>query len=123
MATKEVFANDRTPNLSFQLIRVLLLPWPGRTIAAVACVPLPYPAYYGYEHWHHGLPLITSALGTLILIGPMIIRRPPKRVTPNPWFWLLAFVASYWQLLVLCLLQQGRPLAPNLVTNSIAILA
>jgi protein-S-isoprenylcysteine O-methyltransferase Ste14 len=66
--------------------------------------------------------LITSALGTLILIGPMIIRRPPKRVTPNPWFWLLAFVASYWQLLVVCLLQQGCPLAPNLVTNSITIL-
>jgi protein-S-isoprenylcysteine O-methyltransferase Ste14 len=104
------------------LIRVLSLPWPDRTIAAVACVPLPYLAYHGYEHWHHGLPLITSALGTLILIGPMIIRRPPKRVRPNPWFWLLAFVASYWQLLVLCLLLQGRPLAPNLVTNSIAIL-
>ena len=85
-------------------------------------MPLPYLAYHGYEHWHHGLPLITSALGTLILIGPMIIRRPPKRLRPNPWFRLLAFVASYWQLLVLCLLLQGRPLAPNLVTNSIAIL-
>jgi hypothetical protein len=50
----------------------------------------PYLASYGYEHWHHGLPLITSALGTLILIGPMIIRRPPKRVTPNPSAFVIA---------------------------------
>ncbi len=122
MATKQVFAPDSAPNLSFNFIHVLSLPWLDRTIAAVACVPLAYLAFYRYEHWHHGLPLITSALGTLILVGTMIIRRPPKRVTPNPWYWLLAFVATYWQLLVLSLLQQGRPVAPNWFTNSIAIL-
>jgi hypothetical protein len=55
-----------------------------------------YLGYYRYEHWHHGLPLITAALGTLILVATMIIRRPPKRVTPNPWDWLPAFVATYW---------------------------
>jgi protein-S-isoprenylcysteine O-methyltransferase Ste14 len=31
-------------------------------------------------------------------------------------------VATYWQLLVLSFLQQGRPIAPNWITNSIAIL-
>jgi protein-S-isoprenylcysteine O-methyltransferase Ste14 len=65
--------------------------------------------------------LITSALGTLILVATMIIRRPPKRVTPNPWYWLLAFVATYWQVLVLGLLQQGRPLVANWITDAIAI--
>jgi protein-S-isoprenylcysteine O-methyltransferase Ste14 len=65
--------------------------------------------------------LITAALGTLILVATMIIRRPPKRVTPNPWYWLLAFVATYWQILVLGLLQQGRPLVANWITDSIAI--
>ena len=122
MATKQVFIPNNTPNLSFSFLHVLSLPWLDRTIAAVACVPLAYLAYYRYEHWHHGLPLITSALGTLILVATMIIRRPPKRVTPNPWYWLLAFVATYWQLLVLSFLQQGRPIAPNWITNSIAIL-
>ncbi len=121
MATNQAFAPAAAPNLSFSLIRVLSLPWLDRTIAAIACIPLLYLAYYRYEHWHHGLPLITSALGTLILVATMIIRRPPKRVTPNPWYWLLAFVATYWQMLVLGLLQQGRPLVANWVTDAIAI--
>jgi protein-S-isoprenylcysteine O-methyltransferase Ste14 len=121
MATNQAFAPVTAPNLSFNLIRVLSLPWLDRTVAAIACVPLAYLAYYRYEHWHHGLPLLTSALGTLILVATMIIRRPPKRITPNPWYWLLAFVATYWQILVLGLLQQGRPLVANWITDAIAI--
>jgi hypothetical protein len=113
MATNQPFEPTTAPNLSFSLIRVLSLPWLDRTIAAVACVPLVYLAYYRYEHWHHGLPLIASALGVLILVVTMVIRRPPKRVTPNPWYWLLAFVATYWQILVLSRLQQGRPVVAN----------
>lgn len=122
MATNLTIASDTAPNLSSSLIRVLSLPWLDRTIAAIACIPLAYLAYYRYEHWHHGLPLIMSAVGTLILVGTMMIRRPPKRVTPNPWYWLLAFVATYWQLLVLSLLQQGRPIVADWITNWIAIL-
>ena len=122
MATNQTFAPATAPNLSFGLIRVLSLPWLDRTIAAIACVPLVYLAYYRYEHWHHGFPLIASALNVLILVATMVIRRPPKRVTPNPWYWLLAFVATYWQLLVLSLLQQGRPLVANWITDAIALL-
>ena len=112
--------SERPPNLPSHLIRVLSMPWLDRSIAAVACVPLVYLAYYRYEHWHHGFPLIAWALNVLIVVVTMIIRRPPKRVTPNPWYWLLAFVATYWDLLVLSFLQQGQPLVSNWVTNSIA---
>jgi len=122
MASNQASVPRTAPNLSSSLIRVLSLPWLDRVIAAIACVPLVYLAYYRYQHWHHGLPLITAALGTLILVVTMVIRRPPKRVTPNPLYWLLAFVATYWQILVLSLLQQGRPVAANWITNSIAIL-
>jgi protein-S-isoprenylcysteine O-methyltransferase Ste14 len=120
MATNQVVAPSTARNLSFSLMRVLSLPWLDRTIAAIACVPLVYLAYYRYEHWHHGFPLIASALNVLILVVTMIIRRPPKRVTPNPWYWLLAFVATYWQILVLGLLQQGRPLVAYWITDAIA---
>jgi protein-S-isoprenylcysteine O-methyltransferase Ste14 len=120
MATHRAIAAATAPNLSFNLIRILSLPWLDRTIAAIACFPLVYLAYYRYAHWHHGLPLLASALGVVILVGTMIIRRPPKRVTPNPWYWLLAFVATYWQILVLGLLQ--RPLVANWITDVIAIL-
>ena len=122
MATQTTAAPATAPNLSSNVIRVLALPWLDRTIAAIACVPLVYGAYYRYEHFHHGFPLIAAALNTLILVATMVIRRPPKRVTPNPLYWLLAFVASYWLILILGLLQKGRPLAANWITDSIAVL-
>jgi protein-S-isoprenylcysteine O-methyltransferase Ste14 len=120
MATSQAVVPSKAPNLSFNLIRVLSLPWLDRTIAAIACVPLVYLAYYRYQHWHHGFPLIASALNVLILVVTMVIRRPPKRVTPNPWYWLLAVVATYWDILVLIFLQQGQPLVTNWVTDAIA---
>ena len=122
MATNPAIAPSTAPNLSINVIRVLSLPWLDRTIAAIACVPLAYGAYYRYEHFHHGFPLIAAALNTLILVATMVIRRPPKRVTPNPLYWLLAFVASYWLILILGLLQKGRPLAANWITDLIAVL-
>jgi protein-S-isoprenylcysteine O-methyltransferase Ste14 len=114
MAINQPVAPAEASNLSFNLIRVLSLPWLDRTIAAIACVPLVYGAYYRYQHWHHGLPLI--------LVATMVFRRAPKRVTPNPWYWLLAFVASYWLIFILFMLQKGRPLAANWISDSIAIL-
>jgi len=120
MATSQAVVPSKAPNLSFNLIRALSLPWLDRTIAAIACVPLVYLAYYRYQHWHHGFPLIASALNVLIVVVTMVIRRPPKRVTPNPWYWLLAFVATYWDLLVLAFLQQGQPLVSNWMTDAIA---
>jgi protein-S-isoprenylcysteine O-methyltransferase Ste14 len=58
----------------------------------------------------------------LILVITMVIRRPPKRVTPNPWYWLLAFVASYWLVFILFFLQKGGPLVTSWISDSIAIL-
>lgn len=120
MATNQAIAPSGASNLSLNIIRALSLPWLDRTIAAIACVPLVYASYYRYQHWHHGFPLIAAAANTLIVVVTMIIRRPPKRVTPNPLYWLLAFVATYWLILILGLLQKGRPLAANWITDSIA---
>jgi protein-S-isoprenylcysteine O-methyltransferase Ste14 len=122
MATNQTIAPSTAPNLSVNLIRVLSQPWLDRTIAALACVPISYGVYYRYTHFHHGLPLIASMLNTSILIVTMLIRRPPKRVTPNPWYWLLAFVASYWLVFILFFLQKGRPLTANWITDALAVL-
>jgi protein-S-isoprenylcysteine O-methyltransferase Ste14 len=122
MATKSAIAPGTPPNLPSHLIRVLSLPWLDRTIAAVACVPIAYGVYYRYTHFHHGLPLFASVLNTVVLIVTMLIRRPPKRVTPNPWYWLLAFVASYWLVFIIFFLQKGNALVANWITNSLAIL-
>src|SRR5215469_7860772 len=120
MATNQAVPASTTLNLSFSFMRVLSLPWLDRTIAAIGCVPLVYLAYYRYEHWHHGFPLIASALNVLIMVVTMVIRTPPKRVTPNPWYWLLAVVATYWDLLVLSFLQQDHGLIVDWATDLIA---
>jgi protein-S-isoprenylcysteine O-methyltransferase Ste14 len=120
MASDQALASVSSQSTLFNLFRVLSTPWLDRTIAAIACVPLVYLAYYRFEHWHHGFPLLAAALNVLILVVTMVIRRPPKRITPNPWYWLLAFVATYWQILVLGLLQPGRAIAANWITDTIA---
>jgi len=122
MATNQTVVSSAAPNLSFSIMRVLSDPWVDRTIAAIACVPLVYGVYYRYEHFHIGLPLIAAVLNTLILVVTMVIRRPPKRVTPNPWYWLLAFVASYWLVFIIFFLRKGMPLAPNWLSDFIAML-
>lgn len=121
MTANQAIAPATAPTHSFDLTCLLSQPWLDRTIAAIACVPLVYLSYYRYQHWHHGFPLIAAAVNTLIVVVTMIIRRPPKRVTPNPLYWLLAFVATYWLVLILGLLQQGRPLAANWIADSIAV--
>ena len=122
MATNQALAPSTAPNLSFNVMRLLSEPWVDRTIAVVACIPLVYGAYYRMRHFHLGLPLIAAVLNTLILVVTMVIRRPPKRVTPNPWYWLLAFVASYWLVFIIFFLQKGRPMVAGWITDSLATL-
>jgi len=122
MATNQALAPSTAPNLSFNVMRLLSEPWVDRTIAVVACIPLVYGAYYRIQHFHLGLPLIAAVLNTLVLVITMVIRRPAKRITPNPWYWLLAFVASYWLVFIIFFLQKGRPVAANWITDSLAAL-
>src|SRR5215467_6036146 len=122
MATRPAIAPGTPPNLPSNLMRVLAFPWLDRAIAAIACMPLAYGVYYRYVHFHHGLPLIAAVLNTSILIVTMLIRRPPKRVTPNPWYWLLAFVASDWLVFIVFFLQKGRAVVGGGITDSLAVL-
>jgi protein-S-isoprenylcysteine O-methyltransferase Ste14 len=123
MATNQALAPVATQSLSCALMQKLSEPWVDRTIAAIACIPLIYGAYYRIEHFHIGLPVIAAVLNTLILVVTMVVRRPPKRITPNPWYWLLAFVASYWLVFIIFFLQKGRPLVADWFTNSLAALS
>src|SRR5215831_18627006 len=122
MATNQALAPSTAPNLSFNVMRLLSEPWVDRTIAVVACIPLVYGAYYRIQHFHLGLPLIAAVLNTLVLVITMVIRRPAKRITPNPWYWLLAFVASYWLVFAIFLLEKGAPLVANWISDSISLL-
>jgi protein-S-isoprenylcysteine O-methyltransferase Ste14 len=107
--------------LSTPFFEILAQPWLDRTIAFIAMVPTLYLAYFRYQHMRLGIPLVSFAIGTLIAFLTMILRRPPKRVTPNPLYWLLAFAATYWPLLTLGVIQEGRPAVSSLVSDAVAI--
>lgn len=121
MSANPTSVPETTSRPTSLVLRVLMKPWLDRTIAIIACVPLGYVMYYRYHHWGLGLPLISFSVGMSLLILTMVIRRPPKRITPNPWYWLLAFLASYWGFLTLTAMERGRPLVSNWVTDALAI--
>jgi hypothetical protein len=73
----------------------LAIPWVDKTIAILASIPF---AVEPYRPWLGGKvssPRAVLGIQILVLIVVMVLRKPPVRITPNPWFWLLAFVTSY----------------------------
>lgn len=53
----------------------------------------------------------------------MVLRTAPVRVTPNPWYWLLAFVTTYTTLGFAAFAGQGVSLISPIVGNGFAILS
>jgi protein-S-isoprenylcysteine O-methyltransferase Ste14 len=109
-----------TPRRSF--IDFVTQPAVDRVVAIIACVPFVWLTYYRYTHTGLGIPLLAFAAGILVLLGAMMVRRAPKRLTPNPWFWALAFFASYWPMLTLTFVQPGRALAPPRLLDAVAVI-
>lgn len=100
---------------------VLRNPWFDRAMAVIGCIPFAFFGYFRYKAGGFSIPLITLWIELLLLILPMIIRRPPTRVSLNPWFWLLTFVETYW--LIVPILGPGRPIVSRTVADGIAIFA
>lgn len=99
----------------------LMNPVVDRTVAAIACVPFLWQLYHYYRQYGFDTPRIFLAIHLLAFVLPMLFRRPPVRVTPNPLYWLLAFVATYWNLLTAGLTGPGRPLVSRGVTGLLAL--
>jgi uncharacterized membrane protein YhaH (DUF805 family) len=51
--------------------------------------------YHRYTDANLSFVRAVAGIQTIILVITMAFRRTPVRVTPNPWYWLLAFVATY----------------------------
>jgi protein-S-isoprenylcysteine O-methyltransferase Ste14 len=104
-------------------IPLLSQPYLDRTIAFIATLPFAWLAYYRYQHLRLGFPLFSLTVGVLILFVTMIFRRSPARVTPNPLYWLLAFLATYWPVVTVGLLQKGSVAAPEWLTEGVGIVS
>jgi protein-S-isoprenylcysteine O-methyltransferase Ste14 len=104
-------------------IRRLTDPRVDRAVAIVACLPFAWMTWYCLAHEGFDLPRVAFALNFALLFVTMAARRPPVRVTPNPLYWLTAFVATYWSFRTLGFMQEGVQLAPIAVTHGLALVS
>jgi protein-S-isoprenylcysteine O-methyltransferase Ste14 len=84
-------------------------PWVDKILAILAVLPFVYPIAMHFMHQIRVGEILYLAQ-VLLLIGTMVFRRLPVRITTNLYYWVIAFVASYWGLLILSVEQPGRPL-------------
>lgn len=119
MGTSEIPVSKTAERSASGFHDVLRNPWFDRAMAVIACIPF---VIFGYQRYLHGgvnIPLVTLYIELVLLIVPMIIRRPPQRVSVNPWFWLLTLVETYW--LIVPILGPGHPVVSITVADGIAI--
>ena len=109
------------PRNSF--MNVLGIPWVDKSIAVVACIPFVVELYNRWVVGHVNFPRAVLGLQLLVIILLMVLRTAPVRVTPNPWFWLLAFVTTYATLGFSAFAGQGVALVSPSLGNGVAIVS
>ena len=118
MSTVDVpVTQEQNPSSAY--LKILGNPWLDRSIAIIASIPFVYFGYRRYQHGGLNLPLIITWIGLLLLIAPMVVRRPPRRVSLNPWYWLLTYVETYW--LSMPILRPGRRIVSGTVYDAVAL--
>jgi len=95
--------------------------WVDKAFAVIGLAPFVYSVATNYQYARHDLPTALWLVDMLIIFSTVAFRKTPVRITPNPWFWALAFVATYWSFITWGLQDQGRAVAPNLLINAFAI--
>ena len=102
---------------------LLAIPWVDKTIAIVASLPFAVELYRRWVVGHVSFPRAVLGLQLLVIILLMVLRTAPVRVTPNPWFWLLAFVTTYATLGFTAYAGQGVSLISPTLGNGLAVVS
>jgi protein-S-isoprenylcysteine O-methyltransferase Ste14 len=110
-----------TPGGSNRFIASLGRPWVDRVIAVVAALPFGYVLWNDVRAGQLTLPRFAIIFQLTLFMVTMLIRTPPVRVTTNPLFWVVTFVASYYGFLTASWTASGRPLAPSVATDALSI--
>src|SRR6266481_1128199 len=104
-------------------MNLLVIPWVDKTIAIVASLSFAFELYRRWVVGHVNFPRAVLGLQLFVIIVMMVLRTTPVRVTPNPWFWLLAFVTSDGPLGFTAYAGQGVALVPPMVGNGLAVVS
>ena len=115
-------ATVQTANPS-RFMEFLTTPWVDKTIAIVAITPNVVELYHRYTDANLTFVRGVAGIQTIILIITMVFRRTPVRVTPNPWYWLLAFVATYGIVAFYAFTARGRPIVPIIVPSALVLIS
>lgn len=101
----------------------LAIPWVDKSIAIVATIPFVIELYHRWVVGHVNFPRAVLGIQLLVIIVVMVLRTAPVRVTPNPWYWLLAFVTTYATLGFSAYAEPGVTLISPMLGNGLAILS
>lgn len=116
-------ASDQQVSSGRGFFDLLMTPLVDRTIAIIAALPFAHIMVVIIKRGELNIPLAVIVINHLVIITTMVLRSSPVRITPNPWYWLLAFVATYGGLYVPAVARTGVPIAPNVVTDALSLLA
>lgn len=92
--------------------KMMTSPAMDRLVALIACIPFAYSLKHEMRTFGFNFAWIVANANFILLVATMLIRRAPARVTPNPLYWLLAFVATYWLFIVGRFADEGTAAAP-----------
>jgi protein-S-isoprenylcysteine O-methyltransferase Ste14 len=106
-----------------RFLDLLGIPWVDKTISLIATIPFVIELYHRWVLGHVNFPRAVLGLQLLVIIVLMLLRTAPVRVTPNPWFWLLAFVTTYATLGFSAFAGQGISLISPMLGNGLAIVS
>jgi protein-S-isoprenylcysteine O-methyltransferase Ste14 len=104
-------------------LNLLAIPWVDKSIAIVATIPFVIELYHRWIVGNVNFPRAVLGIQLLVIIVVMVLRTAPVRVTPNPWYWLLAFVTTYATLGFSAYAEPGVTLISPLLGNSLAIVS
>lgn len=104
------------------ITRFLTNPLVDKGFAVAAIAPWIYPIAHHFSRFGVNVPDVVYVVQTALLAGTMIFRNTPVRVTINPIFWGLAFVATYWGFIGISLEDQGTRIAPVWLLDGLTIL-
>ena len=106
-----------------RLRRILAARWADKSIALVAVTPFAYFLWTMVRLGDFDLPRSVLLVQLAAIVVTMAVRRPPVRVTTNPLFWVLAFIATYWPYSVggFDWYQTGAPLVPAWLSNGLSL--
>ena len=104
-------------------LNLLAIPWVDKSIAIVATIPFVIELYHRWLVGNVNFPRAVLGIQLLVIIVMMVLRTVPVRVTPNPWYWLLAFLTTYATLGFSAFAGQGESLISPIVGNGVAIVS